>query len=73
MTPSAAGKGDDNRVSDYKKYRENFDNIFKKKTEEVLCPLCDNIGFEEISKKATSMGIREFVCLCCDNVWAIDS
>jgi ribosomal protein L37AE/L43A len=41
MTPSAAGKGDDNRISDYKKYRENFDNIFKKKKEIHYCPNCN--------------------------------
>lgn len=31
MTPSAAGKGDDCRIANFKQYRDNYDNIFKKK------------------------------------------
>lgn len=31
MKPSAAGKGDDCRIANFKQYRDNHDAIFKKK------------------------------------------
>lgn len=34
MTPSAAGKGDDCRIGNFKEYQENYDRIFGKKRAE---------------------------------------
>lgn len=41
MKPSAAGKGDDCRIANFKQYRDNYDAIFKKKKE---CQCVDCFG-----------------------------
>jgi len=45
--PSAAGKGDDERVSDFKSFWENFDQIDWKKKDKC----CQNCGCEESKVK----------------------
>jgi hypothetical protein len=66
MKPSAAGKGDDCRIGNFKEYQENYDRIFgKKKENKYMQEFADKLSSESVEIPVEAAEVLR------DNFWEL--